>query len=435
MDGHRADTEFPSDSRPGGKRKAPKTGRITNQIVSSLQPPSRGNRVVWDSDLTGFGARITAGGAVSFVLRYVINGRERRYSIGKHPDLSASAAREQATVLRGRIAAGEDPMEGRREAREAATVAELCDDYMDRHARPKKRPKSVKGDEQLIRLYIRPKLGNRKVAAISRRDLDEVHQILSDFPYQANRLMALLSKMFSLAVAWGWRGDNPAKGIERFAEQRRERWLQADELGALSEAINAYPDRRIADALRLLILTGSRRGEVLKAAWDQFDLERGVWTKPSHHTKQKKTEYVPLSGPARLLVSEMRGRTIQALGDEAKLKDFPYLFPGDKEGKPLQELHGAWKKICAAAGLEGVRVHDLRHTYASHLVSGGHSLPLVGRLLGHTQASTTQRYAHIADDPLRKATEEFGSIFNNAGKKQSRPRPSAKIFPFKRMSP
>jgi len=252
------------------------------------------------------------------------------------------------------------------------------------------------------------------VTAIGRRDLDEIHQALGKHPYQANRLLALLSKMFSLAVAWGWRADNPAKGIERFAEHRRERWLQADELGALSKAIGTYPDRRIADALRLLILTGSRSGEVLNATWDQFDLSRGVWTKPSHHTKQNKTEHVPLSAPARLLVAEIRSRAITALGDEAKLKDFPYLFPGDKGGKPLQELKGAWKAICAGAGLEGVRVHDLRHTYASHLVSGGHSLPLVGRLLGHTQAATTQRYAHIADDPLRRATEQFGEIFSAA---------------------
>ncbi len=427
MDGHGTDTEFFSADRPDGKADTGKTRRITNQAVMSLRPPAKGNRVVWDRDLTGFGVRMTAAGAISFVLRYVINGRERRYTIGKHPDLSASAARELGTVLRGRIVAGLDPLDERRESREAATVAELCNDYMDRHAKPKKRPASIRADEQLIRLYIKPKLGARKVIAIGRRDLDEIHQALGEHPYQANRLLALLSKMFSLAVAWGWRGDNPAKGVERFAEHRRERWLQANELGALSKAIEVYPDRRIADAIRLLILTGSRRGEVLNATWDQFDLARAVWTKPSHHTKQNRTEHIPLSGPARLLVSDIRDRAIETLGDEAKLKDFPYLFPGDKDGQPLRELRRAWKAICAAAGLEGVRVHDLRHTYASHLVSGGHSLPLIGRLLGHTQAATTQRYAHIADDPLRKATEDFGAIFGNASKQRQAPLPTCNV--------
>jgi len=402
-----------ADRNAGLGRKSA-TKRITSQVVTALKAPAAGNRVLWDSDLTGFGARITAAGAVSFVLRYVLNGRERRYTIGKHPDLSPSAARGRATILRGRIADGEDPLEGRREAREAATVAELCDDYLERHARPKKRPKSIKGDEQLIRLYIKPKLAARKVAAITRRDLDEIHQALRQHPYQANRLIALLSKMFSLAVAWGWRLDNPAKGIGRFSEDRRHRWLSVDELGALSKALKAYPDRRISDALTLLLLTGARSGEVLNATWDQFDLERGVWVKPSHHTKQNKTEHVPLGGEARLLISGIRSRAVKDLGSETALRKFPYLFPGNEPGKSLKDMHGAWYAICAAAELKDVRIHDLRHTYASHLVSGGHSLPLVGRLLGHTQASTTQRYAHLADDPLRKATEEFGAMFELA---------------------
>lgn len=438
MDGHRTDTGCFLPNPQDTKRQAQaRRKRITSQVVTALKPPARGNQVVWDNDLTGFGARITAAGAVSFVLRYVVNGQERRYTLGKHPDLSPGAAREQATILRGRIATGEDPMEARREAREAATVAELCEDYLDRHARPKKRPKSVEGDEQLIRLYIKPKLGARKVSAIGRRELDELHQSLKEQRYQANRLIALLSKMFALAVAWGWRPDNPAKGIGRFSEDRRERWLTAEELGRLSKALKGYPDRRIADALRLLVLTGARRGEVLSATWDQFDLGRGVWTKPSHHTKQKKTEHVPLSGEARLLVSGLRESAVRMLGGEDKLTGFPFLFPGNVAGQPLREMKGAWAKICQTAGLPSVRIHDLRHTYASHLVSGGHSLPLIGKLLGHTQASTTQRYAHLADDPLRKATEEFGAIFGKAGRSRKRQegqiktvKRSGKVLPF-----
>jgi integrase len=449
MDGHRTDTviSFERAAIASGQTSADKNAsgdghetRITAHIVKALDAPARGNKVVWDSDLTGFGVRITAAGSVSFVLRYVLDGRERRYTIGKHPDLTASAARDRATVLRGRITMGEDPLEARREARKAATVAELCDDYLERHARPKKRKSSVEGDEHLIEAYIKPELGARKTGSITRRDLDEIHQALSHHPYQANRLLALLSKMFSLAVAWGWRADNPAKGIERFAEDRRERWLSADELGTLSRALAAHKDRRVANAIRLLVLTGARRGEVLNATWDQFDLTRGVWVKPSHHTKQKKTEHVPLSGAARLLVSEMRTAAVKALGGEEKLISAPYLFPGDVEGKPLQVLKRAWKTICERAGLGGVRIHDLRHTYASHLVSGGHSLPLVGRLLGHTQAATTQRYAHLADDPLRKASDEFGKIFQKAGKRKAKRHKSksaktgGNVVPFKKVA-
>jgi len=163
MDGHRADTNSVIlDGRSGGKSSAGRTRRITSQVVTGLKAPAAGNRVVWDSDLTGFGARITAAGAVSFVLRYVLQGRERRYTIGKHPDLSPGAARERATVLRGRIAGGEDPMETRREARDEPTIDELCDDYMERHAKPKKRSKSIIGDESLNQALYPAKTGEPK---------------------------------------------------------------------------------------------------------------------------------------------------------------------------------------------------------------------------------------------------------------------------------
>lgn len=433
MDGHRADTITIPDGPPDSKKKPKADQRITVGVVTALAPPATGNRVVWDKDLTGFGVRITAAGAVSFVLRYVVAGRERRFTLGKHPDLSPSAARDHATVLRGKIVAGEDPMEARHEARKAPTVDDLCDDYLERHARPKKRSSSVEGDESLIRLYIRPKLGARKVASVTSRDLDELHQSLQDRPYQANRLIALVSKMFSLAVKWGWRPDNPCRGIERFAESERDEWLKAEQLGALANTLKAYPDKRAVAALLLLVLTGARRGEVLKATWDQFDLGRGVWTKPSHHTKQKKIEHIPLNRDALRLVSNVRRGVLKAIGSEAKLEDFPFLFPGDADGKPLQNLKRPWKEICGLAGLNGIRVHDLRHTYASHLVSGGLSLPLVGKLIGHTQAKTTQRYAHLADDPLRKATAKFGAIFKLASVKRTRPKaPNAKVLLFRK---
>jgi integrase len=416
MDGHRADTAFIADSQSDGGRASSKPKRITSQVVAALKPPVAGNRVVWDRDLTGFGVRITAAGAVSFVLRYVLHGRERRYTIGRHPDLSPSAARLQATALRGAIVAGKDPLEARHEAREAPTMAELCDDYMERHARPKKRQSSADDDESLIRLYVKPNLGNRKVLAVGRREVDELHQSLKDRPYQANRVLALLSKMFNLAVQWGWRTDNPVKGIGRFHEEKRDRWASTEEMAALGKALSEYPDRRIGLALVLILLTGARKSEVLKATWDQFDLTRGVWTKPSHHTKQKKTEHVPLNRTALRIVSGLKAERAKQIG-EGNLKEFPFLFPGDKPGMPLYDLKGAWKKICEAAGLENIRMHDLRHTFASHLVSTGHSLPMVGKLIGHTQASTTQRYAHLADAPLRHATEQFGKIMDKASRK------------------
>ncbi len=156
-----------------------------------------------------------------------------------------------------------------------------------------------------------------------------------------------------------------------------------------------------------MILTGARKNEVLSATWDQFDLERGRWTKPSHHTKQKRTEHVPLSGAARALISAMQS--------EADPQS-PYLFAGDAPDKPLGDIKRFWARVCQAAGIEGVRIHDLRHTYASSLVSRGVSLHIVGRLLGHTQPQTTARYAHLDDNALRDATDEFGDLVANEPK-------------------
>lgn len=235
---------YTSESREG------KPGvRITKQLVSSLTPPAKGNRVAWDDEVTGFGVRITSTGAVAYVLRYVIHGQEKRITLGKHPDLSPSAARDKAVRLRGGIAEGRDPLIARIEAREAPTVADLCDDYLDRHARVKKRPGSVKNDESMIDRHIKPAIGNKKVVTVGRRNIDELHQNLKDNPYQANRLLALLSKMFSLAQSWGWRADNPVKGVERFQEQKRDRWLNTSEVGQLAKTLDKYPNQRAANAI------------------------------------------------------------------------------------------------------------------------------------------------------------------------------------------
>lgn len=181
----------------------------------------------------------------------------------------------------------------------------LAADYLEQHAIPKKRPRSVKNDRSMINRIILPRLGSKKVAAVQFRDIHRLHVSMKSTPYQANRVLALLSKMLSLAAKWGWRSDNPVKGIERFQETRRERWLSDDELSRLLEVLANHQNQRAANAVRFQLLTGARLGEVLKASWSDIDLERGVWTKPSHHTKQKRTEHIPLSGPALALLANM----------------------------------------------------------------------------------------------------------------------------------
>jgi integrase len=336
--------------------------------------------------------------------RSVSEQEDRCFAAKNHRPARAAAhvskAKERARIILADALKGNDPVADDRTVRDAPTMRQLAADYIEQHAVPKKRVRSVKNDRSMIDRIIVPRLGSKKVAAVQSRDIQSLHVSMRITPYQANRLLALLSKMLSLAVKWGWRSDNPVKGIERFQEDRRERWLPDHELSRLLSVLTAHPNQRAANAVRLQLLTGARLGEVLKARWSDFDLDRGVWTKPSHHTKQKRTEHIPLSGATLTLLIDMREK---ADPNEANL------LPGNASGRPLQDIKKFWKVVTGQARIADYRLHDNRHTHASHLVSSGLSLEIVGRLLGHTNPTTTKRYAHIADSPLRAATERFGA--------------------------
>lgn len=371
---------------------------ITETLVKKLPCPPNGNRILYDSKLKGFGVRATSGGAKSFVLNYRSGGRERRITIGGYPEWSAAAARKEAVGLKRRIDLGEDPLARRNEDRAAATVSELCALYEERHL-PKKRPSSQRDDRSIIERVVKPRFGRVKVAALRFIDVEAMHRDLSQTaPYAANRAVALISKMYSLAIKWGLATDNPAKGIDRNVEQPRARYLDLGELERLFAVLDKHPNVMAANAVRLLLLTGARRGEVLSATWDQFNLETGVWVKPAATVKQARLHRVPLSGAAVDLLRDMRAANLTS----------QFLFPSSRSDAPLADIKKAWASIGKLAGLTGVRLHDLRHSFASHIVSAGNSLPIVGALLGHTQAQTTQRYAHLLDQPLRSATEQFG---------------------------
>jgi len=377
--------------------------------------------IVWDNTPPGFGIRVKPSGVRSYIVQYRnrTTGSSKRLTIGRHgPLLTFEQAKKQARALLADAMRGEDPAEARKVARKAPSVADLAADYLERHAVPKKRPKSVRDDRAMLNTIILPKLGTNMVSSVCRRDIEDIHVAMKDRPYQANRVLSLLSKMFNLAVEWGWRPDNPAKGIERYQEQKRDRWLSDDELGRLCSVLDEHPNVRAANAVRLQLLTGARLGEVLASRKDDFDLQRGVWTKPSHQTKQKRTEHIPLSAQATALIASI----IETSDPRSS-----FLFPGNKPGQPLRELKKFWAGVMRLTEITNYRRHDNRHTYASHLVSSGLSLEIVGRLLGHTSTTTTMRYAHLADDPLRAATEQFASkisSFQNGGKADANPPPS-----------
>jgi integrase len=208
------------------------------------------------------------------------------------------------------------------------------------------------------------------------------------------------------------RPDNPARGVEHNPEVKRKRYLSGDELTALTAALAAYPDRKVANIVRLLLLTGARAGEVLGMRWDELDLGKGIWSKPAATTKQKADHVVPLSAPARQLLAEIRARQTSA---------GVYVFPGKGKAGHMVAIERAWAAIRKRAGITGLRMHDLRHSFASQLASPGASLPLIGALLGHSDPTTTHRYAHLFDDPMRKAVETVGAIVDNAGKDAAAP--------------
>jgi integrase len=398
--------------------------RIIETTIKKLRPPEQGSNIEWDAQIPGFGVRITAAGVVSFVLSYRIFGRKRNYTIGRWPEWTASAARDEALTLKRRIRDGVDPLEEKHRDHTEPTLDDLAAEYMASDGESKKRPGSVRNDRRMLKAIVCPRLGKMRLKAIGKRDVEALHSLLKETPYQANRVLGLLHTMFNYAIEQEMMVSNPAHKIQKFPEEKRECFLTIEAMQKLHEAIERYPDVSVRDALLLLMLTGSREGEVLKATWEEFDLERGVWTKPRRHTKEKKIEHIPLSPETIKLLESMQ--TPGATGP---------LFPG-RNGGARVSLTRPWLQVCKAAGLvEAVtikgkrgplvryrptlRIHDLRHNFASHLVNKGVSLQIVGKLLGHSQIATTMRYSHLQDAALRDATGIFSEIYTDVSKRKT----------------
>ena len=447
---------------------------LTQSIVAELTPPTDKRwSVTWDDAVPGFGVRITSTGYRSYVLLYRVrgDGTQHLYTIGQAKvngkgDWELGAARTRARALRREIDAGGDPVgdlkkkrEAKAEYRSAPAVNDLADRYIKEHAKLRKRPRSVYEDESLLNQWIRPELGVMKVRDVATKHVEDLHAKITrgerstkkkgrkGTPARANGAVALLSKMFSLAVKWEMRPDNPCRGVERNPVEKRERYLETkDELPRFLAALSKHADREGINAIRLLLFTGARRNEVLFAEWSQFDLNTGIWVKPSAHTKQKKIHRAPLSPQAVQLLKQMRAdadagddraaalerkaekekdpKRKLALMNQARLAraqtSSPYLFPSTRaDGKALANLRKLWLDICRDAKVENFRLHDLRHSFASILASAGVSLQIIGGLIGHTQPATTARYAHLLDSALRTATARAGKLIAaaEAGKK------------------
>jgi len=373
-------------------------GKITKRSVDGLKPGVGGaEAMLWDVELKGFGVRVQRGGTKSYVLHYRAGaGRGaplRKLTIGRHGSpWTPETARREAKRLLGLIEGGADPAADKLARKEAPTIAELAERFLAEHAEAKRKTSSAAEYRRLLDKIILPALGKRKAADVSRADVTKLHHANRAAPYQANRVLAVLSKMFNLAERWGLRpdGSNPCRHVERFAERKRERMLSTSELARLGGALASYDGSPYAvAAVKLLVFTGARLGEVLGLRWTWIDLERGEARLPDSKSGVKTLHLPP---PALSILAEL-----------PRLNGNPYVIAGAKEGAALVNLEKPWRAIRAAAGLDDVRLHDLRHAFASVAASSGMGLPIIGKILGHSQPATTARYAHLASDPVKAA--------------------------------
>ena len=373
-------------------------GKITKRSVDALRPGADGaEAVLWDSELKGFGVRVQRGDAKSFVLHYRVGtGRGaplRKLTIGRHGSpWTAELARAEAKRLLGLVAQGKDPAGAKAAAKVAPTVSELAERFLAEHAEAKRKASTAREYRRLLVHVVFPAIGKRKVADVTRRDIDRLHQARRETPTEANRALACLSTMFNIAERWGLRpdGSNPCRHVEKFPQRRRERFLSAEELARLGDALAAYDGSPYAvAAVKLLVFTGARLGEVLGLRWEWIDFERGEARLPDSKTGAKTLHLPP---PALAVLSEL-----------PRLDSNPYVIAGAKEGAALVNLEKPWRAIRQPAGLADVRLHDLRHAFASVAASSGMGLPIIGKMLSHSQPATTARYAHLASDPVKAA--------------------------------
>jgi integrase len=376
--------------------------KLSKRVIDGLQYKGKGGHYVWDDDLAGFGVRINPSGRKSFVATFRLKGRQRFHTLGRFGEMTPEQARTKAMKTLYRARQGEDPAPSTTVEATVPQVTDLAERYQREHADVKKRASSARQDLMTWQKYILPVLGKRRIADITRDDISKLHHSLRATPYIANRILALLSKAFNLSEVWGWRpdGTNPCRHVGRFKEKKRERFLSEQELRRLAEVLRAAEVERTESPFALamiwlLVFTGCRNSEIRKLRWAEVDLDRQCLRLAESKTGEK--------------VVYLNLQAVEILRTLERDPQNPYVIQGLKPGSHLSDLNGPWRRLRKRAGLGDLRMHDLRHTYASFGASAGLSLPMIGSLLGHTQAATTQRYAHLASDPVREAAETIGA--------------------------
>jgi len=384
---------------------------LTDKLARTIEPlPGKNLRVFDQSKASprGLLLRVTSAGARVWALRYRVanSGREREITIGDVASWPLAEARKRGHELRRMIDAGGDPLGDRQEKRAEPTVAELIARYVaQRH--PRLAPATQEENLSMLRRYIEPAIGKRRLGDVSREHIMALHRKITEagYPRRANAVVTFCSVIFNTGIEWGLLSANPAKGVQRNREHARERYLTPEETERLVVELDRRRERRpdSVDTIRLALMTGARRGELLTMRWADLDLDARVWVKPHPTTKQRKLHRVPLAADA-VAVLQRRLDERTAGGKVVRLRD-DFVFRGGGSKSHVRALERDWELVRAACGLDDVHFHDLRHNHASLLVAAGLSLPIIGALLGHSRPATTQRYAHLGDQPLREAAE------------------------------
>lgn len=391
--------------------------KLTKRSVEGL-PVEAKDYLVWDRDVRGFGLRVYPSGKKTYLVQYRVAQRTRRFTIGQHGVLTAEEARTQSKLLLAEVARGKDPSAVRQAKMRAPTIAGLCDRFLEEYVDQHCKPTTARDYRSIIRRLIRPHLGPLPIAEVTRADVVAFHHKLRDTPYQANRAASMLSKLFNLAEDWGLRqaGSNPARRIKKFREEEKKRYLSDEEQARLGnvliEALEEGSESVYAvSAIFLLLFTGCRLNEILTLRWDYV---------MSHHLE------LPDSKTGRRRIPLPR-EAYDILMELPREPDNPFVILGEVEGQPLVNLQKPWRRIRKLAGIEDVRIHDLRHTYASVAMKDGIDPFTLKEILGHKNLTTTLRYAHLADDAVQRAAGSVASRVAGAMGRRDMGRPGLRV--------
>ena len=391
--------------------------KLTKQTVDAADI-READYIIWDDKFEGFGLRVFPSGVKSYLLQYRHNGRTRRITIGKHGTWTPDQALKRARKLREHVNGGGDPSAERKALAKDLTIGELCDHYLERGCDGKK-PSTLKTDRSRIGAHIKPLMGHLRVRSVTQSDVElfasQVAKgkaarraktkprglsVVRGGDGAASRTMGLLGAIFTFAVKEKLRTDNPVRDVSRPKDQKRERYLGDDEMPQLMKVLNspeAYGlNRHVPPIIKLMLFTGCRKGEIVGLRWDEVDLAGRYLHLRDTKTGERK---IPLSDP-----------TIAVLKGVPRIKGCPFVFPSATMNGPFTGMQDGWEKVRKAAGFPDVRLHDLRHTFATALASNGSSLYMIGQLLGHRDLRTTQRYAHLIDTAQQQASETAAKL-------------------------